>query len=67
MGSVYTQGVEKVDEIIFVQVLYKVFQQMGLKAAINKHGDGAVEGFVKELRQLHMRDSFIPKRKRELT
>ena len=55
------------DEITFAQVLHKVFQQMSFKAGIKKFGDRAVEGMTKELRQMHLRDSFIPKKKSELT
>ena len=40
---------------------------MGLKAGIKRFGDGAIKGMTKELRQLHLRDSFIPKKKSELT
>ena len=34
---------------------------------IEKHGSKAIEGMTKELRQLHLRESFIPKYKRDLT
>ena len=56
-----------VDETVFVQILYKVFQQMSLQAGIKKFGDRAIKGMTKELRQLHLRDSFIPHKKHELT
>ena len=52
-----------VDEITFAQVLYRVFQQMSLNAGIKKFGDKAVAGMTEELRQLHLRDSFIPRKK----
>ena len=49
------------DEITFVQVLQKVFQQMSLGKGIKMFGDRAKEGMKKELRQMHLRDSFIPR------
>ena len=57
----------KVDEVTFTQVLNKVFQQMSLKAGIKKYGERAIDGMTKELRQMHMRDSFISRKKSELT
>ena len=67
----YTQvvkdGEKNIDEITFVQVLAKVFQQMSLKAGIKKHGEKAIEGLTRELRQIHLRNSFIPKKRNELT
>ena len=48
------------DEITLVQVLQKVFQQMSLKEGIKKFGDQATEGLPKELRQMHLHNSFIP-------
>ena len=56
-----------IDDITFVQVLYKVFQQMSLNKGIKLFGDRAIKGMTKELRQLHMRDSFIPRKKKDLT
>jgi hypothetical protein len=59
----------KVDDATFIQILQKVFmsQQMSLKKGLKLFGDKAVEGMKKELSQLHMRDSFIPKHKKDLT
>ena len=34
---------------------------------IKKFGDRAIEGITKELRQLHMRDSFIPRQRNSLS
>ena len=60
---------DKVDDVTFIQVLQKVFmsQQMSFKKGIKMFGDKAIYGMKKELNQLHMRDSFIPKHKKELT
>ena len=58
-------GIE--DHVTFAQVLHKVFQQMSLRAGAKKFGDDAIKGMSKELRQLHLRDSFIPKFKKDLT
>lgn len=60
-------GTESIDETTFVQVLAKVFQQMSLNKGIKKHGEKAIKGITKELRQMHLRDSFIPKKRNELT
>ena len=40
---------------------------MSLKAGIKKHGEKAIEGLTRELRQIHLRNSFIPKKRNELT
>ena len=58
-------GIE--DHVTFAQVLHKVFQQMSLNAGVKKFGDGAIKGMSKELRQMHLRNSFIPKFKKDLT
>ena len=55
------------DETTFVQVLHKVFNQISLKARIKAFGDQAIEGMTKELCQLHLQESSVPKMKAELT
>ena len=55
------------DEKTHAQVMQKIFTQMSFKKGIDKHGDRAIEGMQKELRQMHLRDSFIPKHKKDLT
>ena len=55
------------DEKTHAQVMQKIFTQMSFKKGIDKHGDRAIEGMQKELRQMHSRDSFIPKHKKDLT
>ena len=57
-AQVVKNDTESIDEITFVQVLAIVFQQMSLKAGIKKHGEKAVEGFTKELQQMHLRKIF---------
>ena len=59
----------ELDEVTFIQMLEKVFvtQQMSLNKGIKMFGDRAVAGMTKELRQLHMRKSFIPRLKSSLT
>ena len=47
----------------FVQILSKVFNQMSFKAGIKMFGQKAIDAMDKELQQLHMRNSFIPKKK----
>ena len=59
---------EKVDPLVFVQIMHQCHnQQMSLKMGIKKYGNGAIEAQKKELRQMHMRDSFIPMHKSSLT
>ena len=40
---------------------------MSLNKGIKKHGEKSIEGLTKELRQIHLRNSFIPKKINELT
>ena len=40
---------------------------MSLNQGIKKYGDRAIGGMTKELRQMHMRKSFIPRHKHSLT
>ena len=58
-----------IDEVTFVQVLYKIFLsiQVNLKKGIKMFGDKAIEEMTKELRQLHMQDSFIPRLRKDIS
>ena len=60
MASVKEMKNEKVDALAFAQMMLQCHNQMTLKMGIKKFGDRAIEGMKKELRQLHLRDSFIP-------
>ena len=55
------------DEKTHAQVMQKIFTQMSFKKGIEKYGNSAIEGMKKELRQMHLRNSFIPKHKKDLT
>jgi len=64
------KGVNKkinIDDKTFAHVMQKIFTQMSFKKGVENYGDRAIEGMTKELRQLHLRDSFIPKHKKDLT
>ena len=52
---------------MFMQTVHQCHNQMSLKMGIEKCGDRAMEGIKKELQQLHMRDSFMPRLKKSLT
>ena len=56
-----------IDEITFVQILSKVFNQMSFKKGIKLFGQKAIDAMDKELQQMHMRNSFIPKKRSQLT
>ena len=51
---------EKVDALAFAQMMMQCHNQMTLKMGIKKFGNHAIEGMKKGLRQLHLRDGFIP-------
>ena len=48
-------------------VAYSFMQQLSLKAALKQWGPDAEEAGVKEVSQLHWRDTFVPKRYADLT
>ena len=43
-----------VDEITFIKVLFKVFQQYYLHKGLQKFGDRGMQAMRKELRQMHL-------------
>jgi hypothetical protein len=49
------------------QVAFAFMQQMSLKAALKEWGSDAEKAGIKEVKQLHWRDTFVPKRYSELT
>jgi len=55
------------DEKIFAHVLFHTLSQYTLKAGIKKFGERGVEAVRKELRQMHLCESFVPKFKTDLT
>jgi hypothetical protein len=48
-------------------VAYSFLQQLSLKAALKQWGTDAEDAGVKEISQLHWRDTFVPKRYSDLT
>ena len=48
-------------------VAYSFLQQLSLKAALKQWGTEAEDAGVKEISQLHWRDTFVPKRYSDLT
>ena len=67
MVSVKEMKKEKVDALAFSQMMMQCHNQMTSKMDIKKCGNHAIEGMKKELWQLHMRDSFIPRHEKSLT
>ena len=67
MMSVEEMKKEKMEALTFVQIMHQCHNQMSLKMGMKKHGDRAMKGMTKELRQTHMRDSFIPRHEKSLT
>ena len=59
MVSVEEMKREKVDTLVFVQMMMQCHNQMTLKMGIKKFGNCAIEGMKKELQELHLRNSFI--------
>jgi hypothetical protein len=49
------------------EVAYTFMQQLSLKAALKQWGTDAEDAGVKEINQLHWRDTFVPKRYSDLT
>jgi hypothetical protein len=49
------------------EVAYSFMQQLSLKAALKQWGTDAEDAGVKEVSQLHWRDTFVPKRYADLT
>ena len=49
------------------EVAYAFMQQLSLKSALKQWGTDAVDAGVKEVSQLHWRDTFVPKRSSDLT
>ena len=49
------------------EVAYPFMQQLSLKAALKQWGTDAEDAGVKEVSQLHWRDTFVPKRYADLT
>jgi hypothetical protein len=49
------------------EVAYAFMQQLSLKSALKQWGTNAVDAGVKEISQLHWRDTFVPKRSSDLT
>ena len=49
------------DDCAFVTVSMKAFQQMSFEKGVREFGGRAEEAPTKELQQLHMRDTFVPR------
>ena len=58
---------EGVDEVTFLQVLFKGFNQYSLNKGLRIFEDKGVQAINKELSQMHLHDSFASKRKNDLT